>query len=233
MHLAILSDIHSNLEALTTAFEIIDTRSVDEVICLGDVVGYGANPNECLNLVRSRCSTILLGNHDLAAIDLSVTEQFTMNARIAAVWTNRQLTAEHKQFLETLPLTHSREDILFVHASPCNPEEWDYIFSDVDARRAFRHFSEEICFIGHSHTPEVFSESRQSNVVSRGDRYLVNVGSVGQPRDRNPLLSFGLFDTTSWVYEQIRADFDRAAAAEKILNAELPPLLAHRLFSGT
>lgn len=232
MRFAIISDIHSNLEALNKAFSIIDTRKVDSIICLGDVVGYGANPNECVAIVKKRCSTTLLGNHDAAALDLSVAQHFSTYARLSAEWTAEHLLSEHRSFLETLPLTASKEGALFVHASPFEPSEWYYIVSFLDARQAFAHFSEEICFVGHSHLPGVFGETSPGQRVASGERFVVNVGSIGQPRDGNPKLSFGIFDTDRWEYENVRAEYDIKRASEKIINAGLPRALADRLKSG-
>jgi predicted phosphodiesterase len=232
MRFAIISDIHSNLEALTKAFELIDRESVSEVVCLGDVVGYGANPNECVNIVRGRCSIILRGNHDAAAVDPVTAEAFTRNARVAADWTRQQLSEENKQFLAGCPLTARREGILFVHSSPFQPEMWHYVLAEEDLEDAFGGFTEQICFIGHSHFPGVFSEDGPAKAVNRGARFLVNVGSIGQPRDGNAKLSFGLFDTESWNYRNVRSDYPIQEAAEKILRAGLPRALADRLALG-
>ena len=232
MRFAIISDIHSNLEALTKAFELVDQEPVNEVVCLGDVVGYGANPNECVDLVRSRCRTVLRGNHDAAAVNPANAESFTKNARIAAEWTRQQLSDENKKFLEGLPYTSSRDGILFVHSSPYQPESWFYVLSEEDLEVAFQNFSEQICFIGHSHFPGIFSEEGPAKAVNRGTRFLVNVGSIGQPRDGNPKLSFGIFDTEKWNYRNIRSEYAIQAAAEKILRAGLPRALSDRLAMG-
>lgn len=232
MRLAIISDIHGNLEALTAALELIDSRGVDEIICLGDIVGYGANPNECLDLIRQRCMVILLGNHDAAAVDLSIANSFTMNARLSALWTRQALLDKNREFLQSLPYTKERGEIFLTHGSPYNPDEWNYIITDFDARDAFQSFTHRICFVGHSHIPALFSESGGSPNLTIRDRYIINVGSIGQPRDGNPKLSFGLFDTEAWTYENIRADYDVFTAAEKINSAGLPPALAHRLMVG-
>ena len=232
MRFAIISDIHSNLEALTKAFELVDQESVNEVVCLGDVVGYGANPNECVELVRSRCRVVLRGNHDAAAVNPANAESFTKNARIAAEWTRQQLSDENKKFLEGLPYTSSRDEILFVHSSPYQPESWFYVLSEEDLKVAFQNFSEQICFIGHSHFPGIFSEEGPAKAVNRGTRFLVNVGSIGQPRDGNPKLSFGIFDTEKWNYRNIRSEYAIQAAAEKILRAGLPRALSDRLAMG-
>lgn len=232
MRFAIISDIHSNLEALTKAFELIDQESVDEVVCLGDVVGYGANPNECVGLVRQRCQTVLRGNHDAAAVYEQNAESFTKNARIAAEWTRLQLLPENRKFLEELPYTARRDGILFVHSSPYQPESWFYVLSEEDLEVAFQNFSEQICFIGHSHFPGIYSEDGPAKAVSRASRFLVNVGSIGQPRDGNSNLSFGIFDTGNWNYRNIRSEYPIKIAAEKILRAGLPRALSDRLALG-
>ncbi len=232
MRIAIISDVHSNLEALQTAFGAIDAQRVDDIVCLGDTVGYGANPNECLEIVRSRCSIVLQGNHDAAAVDLSVANQFTLNAQLSAMWTFGALLPENKDYLRGLPQLQPRGDILFSHASPFEPEEWNYVISEYDTREAFQAFTEKICFIGHSHIPVIFSEHGKVAAISRTGRFIVNVGSIGQPRDANPNLSFGIFDTESWSYETMRVGYDVDAAAVKIRKAGLPRALAERLFQG-
>jgi predicted phosphodiesterase len=232
MRIAIISDIHSNLEALNSAFETIDGQSVDDIVCLGDIVGYGADPNECLSLIRSRCSIILQGNHDAAAVDLSVANQFTLNAQLSAIWTFGALLPENKDFLRNLPQMKPRGDILFSHASPFEPEEWHYVISEFDTREAFQAFTERICFIGHSHIPVIFSERGRIPAIAQPGRFIVNVGSIGQPRDGNPNLSFGIFDTDLWSYQNMRVGYDVDTAAEKIRKAGLPRALAERLYQG-
>jgi len=232
MRFAIISDIHSNLEALSTALEAIKTEAVDQILFLGDVVGYGANPNECVDLVRKRCPIVLLGNHDLAAVDLSTADFFTANAKTAARWTAQELTPENKDFLKRLPYTAVIEGVQLVHSSPYEPEEWHYIISESDARRMFPYFNETICFVGHSHVPGVFAESSSTEEVRRGERFVVNVGSIGQPRDGNPNLSFGVFDSSQWEYRNIRLEYDAERAARKIREAGLPRALADRLLHG-
>lgn len=232
MRLAIISDIHSNLEALTRTFEIIDSEAVDDIVCLGDVVGYGANPVECLDLVRARCSTILLGNHDAAATDLNVAVYFTLNAQISARWTFAALPEQSKELLRSFAHTKHVGDMRLSHGSPAEPEEWHYVISEYDTTIAFRSFTEKICFIGHSHIPVIFSERGKVPALTSSGRHIVNVGSVGQPRDGNPQLSFGIFDTDSWEYRNIRADYDIGTAAEKIRKAGLPVALADRLARG-
>jgi diadenosine tetraphosphatase ApaH/serine/threonine PP2A family protein phosphatase len=234
MRVAIISDIHSNLEALQKALEIIDEKKVEEIVCLGDLVGYGANPNECVELTRKRASRILLGNHDQAAFDLSQTEHFNRHARTAAYWTNQTLTQENLEFLKSLPFQHVIDDLTFVHASPRDPEQWEYVFSAHEAKTNFESFQTRICFVGHTHIPGVFPEDlkMQKSKVVRENRYIINVGSVGQPRDGNWKLSFGIFDTSAWMYDLIRSEYDVQTASEKIVAADLPRFLADRLLVG-
>ncbi|MGA7161792.1 MAG: metallophosphoesterase family protein [Bacteroidota bacterium] len=232
MKYAIISDIHSNLEALQKALAIIDDKKVDEIICLGDVVGYGANPNECVDIIRSRCSTFVLGNHDEAALDPLSPRDFNPIAQKAVEWTAAHLTNESKSFLSSLPMVAKKENIFLVHSSPSSPELWDYVITADDAVAAMHHFEEKICFIGHTHIPGIFSPIGRSKSVSRNEQHLVNVGSVGQPRDGNPMLAFGVFDSTAWTYELIRAEYNIEGASEKILKAGLPRELGYRLMYG-
>jgi predicted phosphodiesterase len=232
MKIAIISDIHSNLEALEAALGVIKKRNIDEVICLGDVIGYGANPNECIDLIRKATPYVLLGNHDEAAIDLSRTEYFNPFARIAAEWTHQQLTEENKDFIAQLPFSIERNGVHFVHSSPYQPEEWHYILSPADAQLNFAYFMESICFVGHSHVPGIFCEDIWTRDVVAGKKFIVNVGSIGQPRDNDWRLSFGVFDTELWRYENIRVEYDVNSASKKIRTAGLPKALADRILVG-
>ncbi|MDI6766390.1 MAG: metallophosphoesterase family protein [Bacteroidota bacterium] len=232
MRIAIISDIHSNLEALEKTLEIIKQKSIDEIVCLGDIVGYGANPNECLSLVKETTSHILLGNHDEAAISLKQIEDFNPYARNAVLWTTNQLTEANKEFLRSLPYKLELNGLLFTHASPFEPEEWHYILSLAEAENNFNFFQQPICFVGHSHAPVIFSEDFWAREVVRDKRFIVNVGSVGQPRDLNWRLSFGIFETGQWTYENIRSEYDVQTASDKIRNAGLPRQLAERILIG-
>lgn len=235
MRIAVISDIHANLEALEQALSIIESKSVDTIVCLGDIVGYGANPNECLALVRKAAAHTILGNHDQAAVDLSASETFTRYARISASWTYNQLTDGNKEFIHTLPYTLVLSELLLVHASPYEPQSWHYIVTPADARENYEHFRQSVCFVGHSHEAQIFSKNgsrAQTGKLSTTDKYIINVGSVGQPRDGDWRLSFGIFDTEQWVYENVRAEYDVMTASTKIKKAGLPSPLADRLFLG-
>ena len=239
MRIAVLPDIHANLEALEKVFSILEGKHIDQIVCLGDTVGYGANPNECLTLIRKNTSHILLGNHDQVAFDLSAARYFNPHAAVAAQWTHQQLSEDKKQFLQNLPYTVELEGILFVHASPYQPYAWHYIITDADARDNFDHFTQTLCFVGHSHVPEIFRDNRTAKAgsprgsgIQRNEKYIINVGSIGQPRDGDWRLSFGIFDSAAWSYEHIRSEYDVQAASQKILKAGLPRALAERLFFG-
>ena len=232
MRIAIISDIHGNLEALERTFDIISERDIDRVYCLGDIIGYGANPNECIDFLISRGVLSIIGNHDKAALDLRIAAQFNRYARAAVEWTAKQLTPEHIAFLSGLPYTRVDHDCTFVHATPDKPEEWNYIVSEFDAQEFFQSFSTSICWIGHSHVSGLYCEDMKTKSVERGKRFIINVGSVGQPRNGDWRLSFGVFDVDAWQYEHVVAEYNVALAREKILEAGLPSFLGDRLLSG-
>ncbi len=230
MRYAIISDIHGNLEALKKALDYIEKIEVDHIVCLGDVVGYGPNPNECVELVRIKCLFTVKGNHDAASVDLMETFHMNKLAREAAIWTHERLTPQAKDFLINLPLKTSIKNATLVHASPHRPENWDYILTGFDAEPVFSHFETPVCFIGHSHRPVEFTNNSTNQAA--GDKRIINVGSVGQPRDKNPKLSFGIFNTESLDYENIRLAYDVEKTAEKIYTEGLPSELAERLVYG-
>lgn len=238
MNYAILSDIHGNFEALERALREVRRRKIDRIIILGDLVGYGPDPNACIELCRDATGYIILGNHDKAAIDPKEVEYFNPYAAQAVLWTAAQLSQQNKNVLASLPLVLSLPDILFVHASPLDPGAWNYVLSEYDARNNFDAFPQRICFIGHTHFPAIFCEKsfiepHSSDIsLSNKERYIINVGSIGQPRDSNPELSFGIFDDRSLEFEWVRLAYNIDATAQKILDAGLPTYLANRLYVG-
>ncbi len=232
MRIAIISDIHSNLDALTEAFAIIDTKEIDRVFCLGDIVGYGAEPNECIAMLRRRGVPCIAGNHDIAALEPAKADHLNRYARTAIEWTARQLTPENAEFLASLPYTITAHQCTFVHASPDRPEEWKYIVTGYDAQEYFQYFATPICWVGHSHISGVHCEDLKTSEVEKGKRYIINVGSVGQPRNRDSRLSFGIFDVDRWEYEHVAAEYDAEFAREKIIKAGLPAYLGDRLLAG-
>lgn len=240
MTTVLLSDIHANLEALEAVLREVDERKPDQILCLGDVVGYGASPNECLDLVRARCKTVLLGNHDAAASGGPEAARFNVYARAAAEWTARTLTRGNREYLQKLPLTAPFGPYLCVHASPATPRDWEYLLDRFDAEPQFAYFTEPVCFIGHTHQPAVFMADPEGTrslppKTLRFDparRYIVNVGSVGQPRDRDPRACFVVLKEGSGELEYVRVPYDIEGAQAKIRAAHLPDVLAARLATG-
>ena len=167
MAIAILSDIHANFEALEAVFTYIDQHNIDKVYCLGDVVGYGPNPNECIELVRERCEVIIMGNHDYAAIGLANIDYFNEYAKMSTHWTIDHLSKDNLKFLKGLPFSHQTENLILVHSSPSKPSHWYYVLSVQDARIEMQSFEEHICLIGHSHVPVVFSGQNYNREASQ------------------------------------------------------------------
>jgi diadenosine tetraphosphatase ApaH/serine/threonine PP2A family protein phosphatase len=236
MAVAILSDIHANLEALEAVFTYIDQNNIKTVYCLGDVVGYGPNPNECIKLVRERCDVILMGNHDYAAIGLANIEYFNEYAKMSTYWTIDNISKDNLKFLKGLPFSHQTEDLILVHSSPSKPSHWYYVLSVQDARIEMQSFEEHICLIGHSHVPVVFSGQNFNRELTQklqsNRKYIINVGSVGQPRDGNPNTCFTVLDEEKKTVEFVRLDYDIDTTYEKIVKAGLPLFLAERLLKG-
>ncbi len=237
---AVFSDIHGNLPALERVLAEIDASDVDFIVCCGDVVGYGAHPNECCELLRARNIPTIAGNHDYAALSLIDITYFNDIAKRSIQWTRKVLKPENEKFLRDLPLSIEVADMLFVHASPRSPEAWNYVITLGDARQSFKSFGQRVCFIGHSHTPFVV-ENLDGDLtcptspvveVKPGRRYLVNVGSVGQPRDRNPDACLCIYDREKHLLEIRRVEYDLERAQNAIREAGLPAELAERLAYG-
>lgn len=241
MKTVFIADVHGNLEALRAVADSIAGERADRVVFLGDIVGYGANPNECIEELRALTCHAVAGNHDLVAATGQSCDDFNPVARQALEWTRAQLTRENRAFLAGFPLHLEIDAALSVHASPRDPGRWPYILNVYDAEEAFAAFRGQVCFFGHSHRPVVFIE-RADKVVTPSDclkvallpgcRYLINCGSVGQPRDGDPRACYGVFDSAAGLFRLERVAYDVAAAREKILQAGLPPFLAERIVVG-
>ena len=159
MKIAIISDVHGNLEALTVVLKYIKENSIDEVYCLGDSVGYGPNPNECIELISKNCKETVIGNHDHAALGLTSTAYFNDFAKMSTYWTSNNLSQESKDFLLSLEFRYETDNFVMVHSTPSDPVKWNYILSELDAQNEFNFFDQKVCFIGHSHFPIVFYDS--------------------------------------------------------------------------
>lgn len=241
MRYIIFSDLHSNLEALDEFIKITATVDHDKLVCLGDMVGYGADPNPCLDWIRDNVDIVLAGNHDYAALNKTDTTYFNPYAYQSCLWTRNQLTAENKAYLETLPAEKEEDGIYWAHSSPFEPLEWHYVRSLEDGERNFSCFNNKLCFIGHSHLPLIHEKSPDAEVCSYmapeldlevGYRYLVNVGSLGQPRDGDPNPCFVIYDSEIERVEYHRFPYDFAPTQRKILENNLPQPLAERLGVG-
>ena len=241
MRYAVLSDVHANLEALQAVLADAAPRT-DALLCLGDLVGYGADPVACMELVAERALAIVCGNHEHAVAGLIDLEWFNVYARSAAEWTRTRLDDDHRAYLTSLPLTAQVGDATLVHASPDRPDEWEYLLTAQDGFDAFGAFATRLCFVGHSHLAGAWSlgssgpEHRAGAVdleLERGRRYIVNVGSVGQPRDRDPRAAYAIWDAERGSIAVRRVAYDVARAREKILRGGLPRFLADRLAWGS
>jgi diadenosine tetraphosphatase ApaH/serine/threonine PP2A family protein phosphatase len=237
---AILSDIHGNLEALDAVLADAAPRA-EAVLCLGDIVGYGADPLACIERVAARAEAVVAGNHEHAVSGLLDLAWFNESARAAAVWTRRRLDDDHRAWLGGRPLVHVIDDATLVHASPARPEEWEYLVSAEDGYEAFAAFTTRLCFVGHSHRPGAWSlgssgpahePNATETVLEHGRRYVINVGSVGQPRDRDARAAYAVWDTDEHRVTIRRVPYDVAGARDKILAAGLPTFLAERLSIG-
>lgn len=237
--IAIFSDVHGNLEALQTVLEKIDEARVDQVICLGDVIGYGADPNACVEQVYEVADLVLAGNHDWAAVGLEDPGFFNPVALAAIQWTVHRLSDANASLLRLCKPFEDEAVCRYAHASPVEPELWHYLFDPEDGWTALVQTDFKMCFVGHSHRAFVCSFSQKTTLMREGeihlsdeDRYLVNVGSVGQPRDGDARASFAVWDREKGNLQLHRVSYDVAAAQTKILAAGLPAFLAERIAVG-
>lgn len=232
MRIAVISDIHSNLPALESVLQKADELKADTIYCLGDIVGYGPFPNEAISLVRRHCSIAVKGNHDSGVLGETEVDHFNAYGQAGIRWTQKTITPDNLDFLRALPLLKVETNITLVHASPVTPPEWIYVVTLKEAVEAFKAYSTPYCFIGHTHLPMVIGEDLTVNLHKKGNRHLINVGSVGQPRDRNPASAFGLLDTDELEYTLHRVPYDTGKTIKAIKQAGLPSFLGKRLLRG-
>jgi diadenosine tetraphosphatase ApaH/serine/threonine PP2A family protein phosphatase len=240
--LAIFADVHANLEALEAVLVDMDALSITRRVCLGDTVGYGASPSECLELVRGLGCPVVKGNHDDATAGDADLWQMRDAAQCGVLYAREKLSPEQRAYLAALPLNLSLENVEFVHASLHAPAEWDYIMRETEARDHFTAQTQRLCFIGHTHLPMVWHLSNTGNIkssrgheriqLSPGGKTVVNVGSVGQPRDLQPAACYVIYDREADAVEFRRVKYDIAKASRKILRANLPHSAAQRLLIG-
>jgi diadenosine tetraphosphatase ApaH/serine/threonine PP2A family protein phosphatase len=241
VRIAVLSDIHGNLEALEAVLSDIERIGADAIHSLGDIVGYGPNPGACVEIVQGRAAVSLLGNHDAAVAGLAPLEEFNEFARWAVEWTAARLPAWQIEYLAALPFAHRAPGMISVHASPIEPEHWHYIHGAADLGEPFAAFAERICFVGHSHRPGVYAVGGARPAALRGGgerlragvRYLINAGSVGQPRDRDPRAAYVLYDDRDDGYVEIRrVSFPVELTQQRMRAAGIPAFLVDRLSAG-
>ena len=240
MRFAIFSDIHANLEALEAVLTDARARRCTHFVCLGDVVGYNANPRECIERVRELDSPVVKGNHDEEATLSASSERFNELAERAIEWTRDNLTEQDKEWLRSLPLQRRVNDFTIVHATLDTPGQWGYVFNNLDAVASFTYQRTAVCFFGHTHVPMVFirgesgvrQERKEHIRIEPGRKYFINAGSVGQPRDGNWRAAYCIYDTASNLVELLRVKYDLATAQKKIAQAGLPQPLAERLAIG-
>jgi diadenosine tetraphosphatase ApaH/serine/threonine PP2A family protein phosphatase len=243
MRIGILSDIHANLEALTQALAALERHRPDRVVCLGDVVGYGASVNECCDLVRKVAAVTLLGNHDAAVSGRMDYSFYYDAARHALDWTASRIAPDHLEWLRSLPYAHRMNGLQFTHGNPVNADSYEYVFAIEQARELLPHLGElaEVNFIGHSHLCKVFALAAGGEVnevvatrftLEPGQKYVISVGSVGQPRDCDNRACFVTFDTETKTIEYHRVSYDIETSAQKIFDADLALNFGKRLFLG-
>jgi len=239
MRFAIFSDVHANLEALEAVLADARENKCTDFVCLGDVVGYNANPHECVERVREMDCPIVKGNHDEQASLIESSRDFNEMAEAAIQWTRDNLSDADKNWLRTLKLQRQVRDFTIVHATLDAPEQWGYVFNNLDAAASFTYQQTNVCFFGHTHVPMAFvldeGVQRQRLEKLRIDpdkKYFINVGSVGQPRDGEWRAAYCIYDIESAAVEERRVKYDLATAQKKIIDAALPRLLAERLAVG-
>lgn len=239
MKFAIFGDIHANLEALQTVLWDAQEQGCSNYVCLGDIVGYAANPVECLQAVQDLGCPVVRGNHDEGAASESTLEELNPLAQNALLWTREQLNDEQRQWLRELKLVRQVRDFTIVHATLDTPHRWGYVFNQLDAAASFTYQTTGVCFFGHTHAPRAYikdgaivSVALDKITFEMGKKYFINIGSVGQPRDGDWRAAYTIYDIESNSIQLRRLEYDIQTAQKKILDAGLPRRLADRLAIG-
>lgn len=245
MKIGIFSDVHSNIQALETVVEGYENLDydIDMYVCLGDVVGYGADPNACCDIVRELAEFTVLGNHDAAVSGRMDYAYYYEAARNALDWHAKQLREEHHEWLKVLPYKKDWEDVTFCHGSPIKMKDFEYVFNLHQAQALLKHWDElnHVTFIGHSHLTKSFSLHPEEGAqeirppvlkFEEGKKYIVTAGSVGQPRDNDNRACYGVYDSDEKTFEFFRVEYDIRSAAKKIFESDLSSDFAKRLFFG-
>lgn len=241
MRYGIFSDVHSNLEALDAVIAAYKEEGIDKYFCVGDVVGYAANPKECIQKIKTLPATVVAGNHDWASVDLFSLDYFNDFAREAIIWTKEILDNQDRYFLASLKLVYENEKFILVHGSLNNPQDFNYMTDAHNILETFRLLAVDICFVGHSHIAGIFIKDLDGRIyyqnndslnIKDKNKYIINVGSVGQSRDGNPAVCYCIYDTDKKQIRIKRRSYDIEAARRKIILAGLPKFLGDRLMVG-
>jgi len=239
MKYAIIADIHGNLDAFQVVLEDIRAQKATHIVCLGDVVGYNAQPKECLDIVRQMNIPCVKGNHDEYCSTENHLDGFNPHAAEAVHWTREQLPEDDKKWLRELKYSRMAANFTMVHATLDAPERWGYVFDKLAAAASFPYQNTQMCFFGHTHVPVAFMRDTvvrggtySKFKVDPSKKYFINVGAVGQPRDNNPKSAYVIYDMDAQTIELRRLEYDIASAQKKILEAGLPERLAERLAFG-
>ena len=243
MRYAIIADIHANLAAFKAVLDHIERRGgVEEIWCLGDIVGYGPDPCQCIELLRQYKHVCIAGNHDWAVIGKAAFSKFNPDAAIACRWTAQQLSPEDIEYLESLPEVIQKEDFTLVHGSPRQPI-WEYLISVNSARECFAYFQSQFCLVGHSHVPMVFKYDEDDTcsfsqfmpnvgLALGKSRLIINPGGVGQPRDGDPRASYAIYDNETGMIRLYRVPYDVGITQTRMVKHNLPIRLVARLSQG-
>jgi len=243
MRYAIIADIHANLAAFTAVLDDIERRGeIEEIWCLGDVVGYGPDPHQCIELLQQQKHVCIMGNHDLAAIGKMDTSLFNPFAAAACHWTIQQLNPTDVDYLENLPFVAERGDFTLAHGSPREPI-WEYLLSISNARENFFHFKTQFCLVAHTHVPLIFRYTEPDKYSARPflpdvglslgkDRFIINPGAVGQPRDSDPRASYAIYDSEARIIRLYRISYNINMTQRRMKEYKLPTSLASRLSYG-
>lgn len=241
MRIGIIADVHANLEALEACLADIKKEKLKKLFFLGDAVGYGPDPNKCVELIDKKTDVKLLGNHDAAAVGLLSTAYFNQYAQVSMGFTCEVLTERNLNRLKRFVMEATFEDMKMVHACPKEPSGWGYILDIEDAEDNFKYFEQQICLIAHSHRPVIIKKFKANRCeavihdfvkIDPDYRYIINVGSVGQPRDGDPRASYMIYDTDSRMMSIKRVEYDWQKTQEKMLKANLPKFLVERIAVG-
>ena len=237
---AILGDIHANIDALNVVLDDCRAQGVTDFLCTGDVVGYNACPHECMEIVRALDCPVVVGNHDYYVSSRQNLDDFNPAAAAVVEWTRKQLSMDEIYWLKRLPFTHTQMGVTLVHSTMDRPENFGYVFDNLQAEANFLNQKTPVCFHGHTHCPMIYEKSMngvfridaQDFTLPIGRKYFVNVGSVGQPRDGDPRASYVIYDQKARTIRFRRLEYDIEAAQERIRLAGLPERLAARLAIG-